>query len=87
MLPEEELTAHHECAGAQEIVFILKVQPIVLPFPETSSLSYTPRVLLYSGHCCSVTQSCPILCNPLDCSTPGLPVPHHLSEFAQVHVH
>ena len=48
VLPEEELTAHHECAGAQEIVFILKVQPIVLPFPETSSLSYTPRVLLYS---------------------------------------
>ena len=27
------------------------------------------------------------LCNPMDCSTPGLPVPHHLLEFAQVHVH
>ena len=24
--------------------------------------------------CCSVTQSCPILCNPMDCSTPGFPV-------------
>ena len=24
---------------------------------------------------------------PLDCSTPGFPVPHHLPEFAQVHVH
>ena len=37
--------------------------------------------------CCSVAQLCTILCNPVDCSTPGLPVPHHLPEFAQVHVH
>ena len=34
-----------------------------------------------------VAQSCPTLCNPMDCSTPGLPVFHHLSEFAQTHVH
>jgi len=27
------------------------------------------------------------LCNHMDCSTPGLPLPHHLPEFAQVHVH
>ena len=37
--------------------------------------------------CCSVTQSCPNLCDPMDCSTPGLPVPYHRPEFAQVHVH
>jgi len=36
---------------------------------------------------CSVSQSCPTLCNPMDCSTPGFPVPHHLPEFTQVHVH
>ena len=35
----------------------------------------------------SVAQSCPTLCDPIDCSTPGLPVPHHLPKFAQVHVH
>ena len=35
----------------------------------------------------SVTQSCPILCNPMDCSTPGLPVHHQLLEFTQTHVH
>ena len=35
----------------------------------------------------SVAQSCLTLCNLMDCSTPGLPVPHHLPEFAQVHVH
>ena len=27
------------------------------------------------------------LCDPMDCSTPGLPEPHHLPKFAQVHVH
>ena len=35
----------------------------------------------------SVTQSCPILCNPMNCSTPGLPVHHQLPEFTQTHVH
>ena len=35
----------------------------------------------------SVTQSCLTLCNPMDCSTPGLPVHHQLLEFAQTHVH
>ena len=37
--------------------------------------------------CCSVTQLCPTLCNPMDCSRSGLPVPHHLLEFAQIHIH
>ena len=34
----------------------------------------------------SVAQSCPTLCNPIDCSTPGFPV-HQLPELAQTHVH
>ena len=37
--------------------------------------------------CCSVMQSCPILCDPMDCSMPGHPVLHHLIKFAQTHVH
>ena len=37
--------------------------------------------------CCSVTESCPTLCYPVDCSTPGFSVPHHLLEFVQVRVH
>ena len=36
--------------------------------------------------CCSVIQSCPSLWNPMDCSTPGFPVLHHLLELAQSHV-
>ena len=50
--------------------------------PEPSLLSSTPRNLLLEAHCrrfiffncCSVTQSCPTLCNPMDCSPPGSPV-------------
>ena len=34
-----------------------------------------------------VTHSCPTLCDPMNCSTPGLPVHHQLLEFSQTHVH
>ena len=34
----------------------------------------------------SVAQSCPTLCNPMNCSTPGLPVHHQLPEFTQTHM-
>ena len=37
--------------------------------------------------CCSVTQLCLTLCDPTDCSAPGLPVSHRLPELSQVHVH
>ena len=35
----------------------------------------------------SVTQSCPTLCDPMNCSMPGLPVNHQLLEFTQTPVH
>ena len=35
----------------------------------------------------SVAQSCLTLCDPMNCSTPGLPVHHQLPEFTQIHVH
>ena len=35
----------------------------------------------------STAQSCPTLCNPMDCSMPGFPVLHHLPKFAQPHAH
>ena len=35
----------------------------------------------------SFAQSCLTLCNPMDCSTPGLPVHHQLPEFTQAHAH
>ena len=37
--------------------------------------------------CCSVAESCPTLCNPMDSSMPGFPVLHCLLKFSQAHVH
>ena len=48
-----------------------------------SDLSFYCSVLQFS----SVTQSCPTRCDPMNRSTPGLPVHHQLPEFTQIHVH
>ena len=45
---------------------------------------YRSNISVSHCHCCCwVTQSCPTLCNPMDCSMPGLPVPHHLPVVAK----
>ena len=46
-----------------------------------------PRSAPFSVQFSSIAQSCPTLCNPINCSTPGLPVHHQLPEFTQTHVH
>ena len=67
------------------------------PFFQTA-FSYQQQYLACSRHffiCLSrgrfqfssVAQSCLTLCDRTDCSTPGLPVHHHLPEFTQTHVH
>ena len=59
--------------------------PSALASPPSWTSEHTP-------HCCccgcfSITMSCPALCDPVDCSTPGFPVLHHLLEFAQTCIH
>ena len=39
------------------------------------------------GQFSSVAQLCLTFCDPMDCSKPGFPVPHHFPGFAQVHIH
>ena len=46
-------------------------------------LSFTVSSVQFS----SVAQSCPTLCNPMNRSTPGLPVHYQLPDFTQTHVH
>ena len=46
-----------------------------------------PSLYLLCCCCCSVTKSCWTICDPMDYSMSGLPVPHHLPESTQVHVH
>ena len=58
---------------------LILCHPLLLPpsiFPSLSSVQFS-----------SVAQSCPTLCNPMNRSTPGLPVHHQLPEFIQTHVH
>ena len=46
------------------------------------------RVIQFSSvQFSSVAQSCPTLCDPMNCSTPGLPVHHQHLEFTQTHIH
>ena len=54
-----------------------------------SLVSNTPKLEFQfsSVQYSSVAQSCPTLCEPMNCSTPGLPLHHQLPEFTQTHVH
>jgi len=45
------------------------------------------NIYIYNWITFSSAQSCPTLCDPMDCSTPGLPVHYQLPEFTQTHVH
>ena len=54
-------------------------------FYDLTDTRVTPSVL--SVQFSSVVQSCPTLCDPMNCSTPGLPVHHQLPEFTQTHAH
>ena len=64
-------TASNFCSGETEL---RKLQ---------TSLTILPCVVQFS----SVTQSRLTLCDPMNCSTPDLPVHHQLPEFTQIHVH
>ena len=53
-----------------------------------NSVASLPSDIYYiSVQFSSVSQSCPTLCDPMNRSTPGLPVHHQLPEFTQTHVH
>ena len=50
------------------------------------SCCWKPYYLKQRHFCCSVARYCPILCDPMDCSTLGFPVLHCLPELAPTHV-
>ena len=60
---------------------------VVVILPLTLVNILLKNLILGLASVSSVTQSCPTLCDPMNCSTPGLPVHHQLLEFAQTHVH
>ena len=67
-------------------VLVLKISSYKLWSPQILSFSlFTPQIR--SDQIISVAQSCPTLWNPINGSTPGLPVHHQLPEFTQTHAH
>ena len=54
---------------------------------ECKNRKWDSEDYLQEGQFSLVAQSCPTLCNPMDCSTPGFPVHHQLPELAQTHIH
>ena len=60
------------CSLLTECFFLIAM----IPKPKPGSVQFS-----------SVAQSCPTLCDPMNCSTPGLPVHHQLLESTQNHVH
>ena len=67
------------------------IEPTSLASPALAggsfSTSTTWEALNMTVQFSSVSQLCPTLGNPMECSTPGLPVHHQLQEFTQIHVH
>ena len=54
---------------------------------QTTTQLHSSHTLVRSDQIRSVAQSSPTLCDPMNCSTPGLPAHHQLPEFTQTHVH
>ena len=67
------------------ILFSIVAAPIYIPANRVRGFPFLHTLLGFIQFS-SVTQSCPTLCDPMDCSTPGFPVHHQLLELAQTHV-
>ena len=76
---EKSLAASYNCR-----ISIFK--SLFLDHSNTPGHEFYAALALFSS-VSSVAQSCPTLCDPMNRSTPGLPVHHQLPEFTQTHVH
>ena len=59
----------------------------IQPWASSSATRENTSSFLRLCCCSSVAKPCPTCCEPMDCSTPGFPVLHHLPEPAQIHIH
>ena len=72
--------------------FCKKVPSVICNFHIFYIICNSDKLLLlyiqiFSDQIRSVNKSCPTLCDPMNLSTPGLPIHHQLPEFTQTHVH
>ena len=81
-IPFQQFGPSQECQGVGEHSLSIHIHHLGFSCGITFE-SFRKRTVYFSLFYCSVTKSCPILCDPMNCSTPGFPVLHHLPEFAQ----
>ena len=74
--PRLNFQEHYPKTKINKMIFLPKNGSSLLSLFTFSSVQFS-----------SVAQLCPTLCDPMNCSTPGLPVQHQLPEFTQTHVH
>ena len=91
-LPEFTQTNAHQVGDAIQPSHPLSSPPLALFVISCLSISTPlgccfPFPCLLSVQFSSVTQSCPTLCDPMNCSTPGLPVHNQFPESTQTHAH
>ena len=72
-----------KCVKSHWMMITANLQPDMKSLSAFAQYILSPKGVQFS----SVAQLCPTLCDPMDCSTPGLPVHHQLLELAQTHVH
>ena len=88
ILPQAEISVS---LSAWEHIYI--VPGFLVTLPQDRKWGLSCRSTTWSVHrwkksqFSSVAQSCPTLCDPMDCSRPGFPVHHQFPEFTQSHVH
>ena len=82
----KSLLQHHSSKASilrRSAFFLVQLSHLYMTSGKTIFFTRRTRTHQFS----SVTQSCPTPCDPMDCSTPGLPVHHQLLKFTQTHVH
>ena len=75
----------NQCKEIEENNRMGKTGDLFKKIRDTKGTSHAKMSTIYV--CVLVTQSCPTLCDPMNRSTPGLPVHHQLLEFTETHVH
>ena len=80
---EEIIPWNTECKSSRRVFW----WSLDIVWLELSYITHIYEIDMNLYCCCSVTKSCLILCDLMDCSTPGCPVLHYLPESVQTHVH
>ena len=77
-----------ECSHGRKSYDLKKnISKNLIDMKETKNIDFENNIQFISFQFSSVTQSCLTLRDPMNCSTPGLPVHHKLPAFTQTHVH